>query len=122
MWHPNQDTLYNYTFLDLSNGPLIFNTPYTNGRYYSASFIDMWHNVFATVGKRTTGTKPNKFLVIGPNWKEKTPSGINVIKAPTSIVWLLIRTTVYPGENQNIVYQLNKKFNLKTLNGHNPII
>lgn len=119
---PNQDTLYSSTYLDLSKGPLVFNTPDTKGRYYSASFVDMWDNIFRTVGKRTTGTKANKFVVVGPNWKEKTPKGVKVIKAPTSTVWLLIRTLVYPGENQNTVYELNKKFTVKTLIGKNPVV
>lgn len=119
---PNQDTLYSYTFLELSNGPIVFNTPDTKGRYYSASFVDMWDNIFTTVGKRTTGTKANKFVIVGPNWKGKTPKDSKVIKAPTSKVWLLIRTIVYPGEDINKVIELNKKFELRTLNGKNPVM
>ena len=51
-----------------------------------------WTNVFAVPGKRTTGTKAQKYAITGPDWKGMLPRGIEELKAPTNMVWVLGRT------------------------------
>ena len=36
--------------------PLVFTLPDTAGRYYVFPIMDMWTDVFATLGTRTNGT------------------------------------------------------------------
>lgn len=91
---PNNDTLYSNAWLDLSQGPLILSVPDTGDRYYSLAFMDAWTNNFAYVGRRTTGTKAGRYLVVGPDWPSRPPDGHAVVRAPTHMVWLLGRTVV----------------------------
>ena len=48
---------YSAAWIDLREGPLVLSVPDTGGRYYVMPFMDAWTNVFAAIGKRTTGTE-----------------------------------------------------------------
>ena len=43
---------------DLSAEPLVLSLPDTAGRYYAMPMYDAWTTAFATLGARTTGTRP----------------------------------------------------------------
>ncbi len=63
---PNADTLYSVAWLDVSKEPVVLHVPNTNGRYYLMPMLDAWTNVFASPGKRTTGTGEGNFAIVGP--------------------------------------------------------
>ena len=88
---PNNDTLYSIAWLDLAAEPLILSVPDTDGRYYVMPFMDAWTNVFAMVGKRTTGTLPGHYALTGPDWQGSLPADVEAIPSPTNMVWLLGR-------------------------------
>jgi len=88
----NVDTLYSSAFLDLSKEPLVLSVPDTHGRYYLLPLFDAWTNVFASPGTRTTGDGPGGFLIAGPDWTGTPPAEMQVLRAPTNMVWLLGRT------------------------------
>jgi hypothetical protein len=88
---PNADTLYTLTWLDVSKEPWILSIPDMKDRYFLFPMLDMWTNVFQDPGKRTTGTKAQKYAITGPGWSGTLPAGVTEYKAPTGIVWVLGR-------------------------------
>lgn len=89
---PNFDTLYSSAWLDISEEPQIVSVPDANERYYLLPMLDMWTDVFAAPGWRTSGTKAQKYAVCMPTWKGTIPDGIIRINAPTEYVWIIGRT------------------------------
>jgi len=99
---PNFDTLYSVAWLDLTKEPLIVSVPDTGGRYYLLPMLDMWTDVFASPGWRTTGTQAQQFLVAPTGWRPdlrdrfveefRLPRDTRRINAPTPHVWIIGRT------------------------------
>ncbi len=88
---PNADTLSTMAWLDVSQEPWVVSLPDARDRYCLFSLLDGWTTVFRSLGKRTTGTGPQKYAITGPGWKGTLPPGLQEIKSPTSIVWVLGR-------------------------------
>lgn len=91
---PNDDTLYGFTYLDLTDGPQVIEVPATPGRYFSIQLIDFWTNAFAYIGTRTTGSAAGLFAITPPGWHGRLPHGVRQIKATTKRLLALVRTEV----------------------------
>ncbi|TYC70157.1 DUF1254 domain-containing protein, partial [Stappia sp. BW2] len=98
---PNFDTLYSSAWLDVTKEPVVISVPSTDGRYYLLPMLDMWTNVFASPGWRTTGTEAQTLLIAQEGWRPdlrdkfveefKLPKDTQLIEAPTPMVWMIGR-------------------------------
>jgi hypothetical protein len=98
----NFDTLYSVAWLNLTREPVMVSVPETAGRYYLLPMLDMWTDVFASPGWRTTGTQAANFLVAPVGWRPdlrdrfveefRLPKDTQRIEAPTPYVWVIGRT------------------------------
>ena len=62
------------------------------GRYYLMPMLDGWTDVFQVPGKRTTGTKAQKYAITGPGWNGNAARRRRrSYKSPTDLVWILGR-------------------------------
>jgi hypothetical protein len=84
----NLDMLDSNAWLDLTREPVILSLGDTGGRYYSIPMLDMWTNVFAAPGWRTSGTSEQNYAIVQPGWQGILPSGVDTIQSPTPYVWL----------------------------------
>lgn len=109
---PNVDTLYSIAFLDLKKEPLILSLPEMGGRYYLMELLDAWTNVFAAPGTRTTGNHATHIAIVGPSWRGRIPSGLQVIEAPTNLVWLIGRTQTSGKNDFDAVHALQDRYRL----------
>src|SRR5580698_3643244 len=98
---PTFDTLYSSGWLDLTNEPMVVSMPNTSGRYYLLPMLDMWTDVFASPGWRTTGTQAQTFVIAPIGWRPdlrdrlldefRLPKDTQRIDAPTPYVWIIGR-------------------------------
>jgi hypothetical protein len=109
---PNFDTLYSSAFLDLTAGPVILHAPDTDDRYYMLPLIDMWTDVFANPGKRTTGTDAKDFVVTGPGYTGELADGLPVIAAPTPYVWIIGRTQTNGPADYDAVHKVQDGYRI----------
>jgi len=111
----NFDTLYSVTWLDLTKEPMIVSAPDTDGRYYLLPMLDMWTDVFASPGWRTTGTKAGSFLVTPPGWTGTVPEGMTKLKAPTPYIWTIGRTKTDGEADYEAVHKIQAGYKVTPL-------
>ena len=109
------DTLFAVAWADLEE-PLVLSVPDTGGRYYVIGLFDMWSNVFASIGKRTTGTAATHFLIAGPDWEGTPPADIRqTFRSPTRFVWVNGQMQASGPQECAAVTSLQKQYKLTPL-------
>ena len=88
---PNADTLYTYSWLDVWKEPMVLTIPDMDNRYFMMPMLSGWTDVLQAPGTRTTGQRPQSYVITGPRWSGALPAGVTEYKSPTGIVWLLGR-------------------------------
>jgi hypothetical protein len=122
----NFDTLYSIAWLDMTSEPVVVSAPDTSGRYYLLPMLDMWSDVFASPGWRTTGTKAADFLVVPQKWKpevarekliaeNKLPAETQIINAPTPYVWIIGRTKTDGPKDYDAVHKIQAGYKVAPL-------
>jgi hypothetical protein len=112
---PNFDTLYSSGYLDLTKEPMVVSVPDTGGRYYLLPILDMWSDVFASPGWRTTGTQAGNFLVTPRGWSGAVPAGFAQIEAPTPYVWIIGRTKTDGPPDYDAVHKIQAGYKITPL-------
>jgi hypothetical protein len=112
---PNVDTLYSIVWFDVAKEPLVLSVPDTDGRYYVLQMLDMWTDVFAAPGSRTSGTKAGHFAIVGPRWNGKLPDGVERLRCPTNIGWVVGRTQTNGKADYENVHRIQDGFKLTPL-------
>ena len=111
----NFDTLYSIAWLDMTKVPMIVSAPNTDGRYYLLPMLDMWTDVFASPGWRTTGTQAGNFLITPPGWSGTVPADMTRISAPTPFVWIIGRTRTDGPADYDAVYKIQAGYKVTPL-------
>ena len=112
---PNVDTLYSIAYFDVSEEPLVLTIPEGTDRYHMMPMIDMWTDVFACPGTRTTGSAGGHFAIMGPRWSGELPANVQGIRSPTSIGWIIGRTKTNGVSDYETVHAIQAGYRMTPL-------
>jgi hypothetical protein len=102
---PNSDTPYSMTWMDLRAEPMVLSVPAVDPkRYDSVQLVDGNTYNYGYIGSRATGNEAGDYLVVGPDWKGDTPSGIKkVFRSSTQFSLAIFRTQLFdPTDLDNV--------------------
>jgi hypothetical protein len=97
---PNVDTVYGLAWLDLTNTPILLETPDTTSqnRWLSAELVDVFTNVITNIPDVVKNAPAKKYIIVGPNqynlFCNNNPNEFTIIKSPSNIVWTIVRVEI----------------------------
>jgi hypothetical protein len=102
---PNSDTPYSFVWMDLRAEPIVLAVPAVDPkRYYSIMLCDGNTYNYGYIGSRATGSEAGDYMVVGPEWKGTTPTGIKkVFRSSTQFSLAGYRTQLFnPDDLDNV--------------------
>ncbi|MFT3812169.1 MAG: DUF1254 domain-containing protein [Acidovorax sp.] len=108
---PNADTLYSSMFFDVGKEPIVLTLPDTGDRYHVIPFMDMFTDVFATLGTRSNGNGGGVYALVGPRWKGQLPAGVERIDSPTDVGYIIGRIQANGPSDYGFVHKLQAGLN-----------
>lgn len=112
---PNADILHSIVHFDLRQEPVVMSIPDTTGYDYALPIMDAWANVVSSPGTRTIGTGARTFLVVGPTWRREIPTGMEPIRVPTQLAWMIGRIKSRSPADDAETHALQDRFRLMPL-------
>jgi len=107
---PNFDTLCSLAWLEIDKDPYVLSVPDTQGRYNVLPIFDMWTDVFASPGSRTSSSSAAHFAIVPRYWNGSLPAGIERIEAPTAHVWVVAQTQTYGPKDYAAVHKIQDDY------------
>jgi hypothetical protein len=81
---PNQDVVYGLGYLSLEKEPVVIQVPDFGDRFWTLPIYDARTDQISQLGRQYE-TKPGFYMVVGPDWKGDTPTGIaGVVRSTTN--------------------------------------
>ena len=80
---PNQDVVYGLGYLSLEKEPVVIQIADFGDRFWTFPVYDAQTDQISALGQQYS-TKPGFYLVVGPDWKGETPSGITGVVRSTT--------------------------------------
>jgi hypothetical protein len=114
---PNSDTPYTFLSLDLRSEPIVLTVPpVEKNRYWVFQMMDLYTFNFDYLGTRTSGNNGGTFLVAGPRWKDKIPSGITKVLCPeTEFINVVGRTQLFNPADLDKVKNIQSGYKAQSL-------
>ncbi len=117
---PNSDTPYSFLWMDLRAEPIIISVPAVEkSRYYAVQLEDGNTYNYGYIGSRATGSEAGDFMVVGPGWNGKTPTGVKkVFRSSTQFSVAGFRTQLFGAADMPNVEKVQAGYKARTLSAY----
>jgi hypothetical protein len=124
---PSTDTLYTLAWVDVTNEPVVFQTPAipnvpgTNKkRFMMYEFMDAWTKVYYSNGLQKGLVKKTNFIMVGPDFNGTLPNIPDsiVVHCTTNQSWLIVRTQIEGLKNLDNVHAVQDQYDLRPLSAY----
>jgi hypothetical protein len=115
---PNADTLYSPLVYEVSQEPLVVIAPDAGDRYYLLQCFDLWTDIFAAPGTRTTGNAAHTFAIAGPDWQGTLPEGVRLYRSPTNQGTMIGRVQVNGKDDHAAVHAFQDRLSVVPLSAY----
>lgn len=115
---PNVDTVYSQIFLNLKDDAVILEFPKTE-RFCTVQILDAYTNCIDVLDASEFEEDIEKFIFTGTNNSYEIPEGMEEIKCPTNLVWIIVRTICNNPEDIENVHAIQGKMDSYTLSQYN---
>src|SRR5438105_10572005 len=117
---PNSDTPYSIAWLDLRAEPIVLSVPAVEKtRYYSVMLCDANTFNYGYIGSRATGSEAGDYMVVGPDWRGATPTGIKkVFRSSTQFSAVAYRTQLFNPEDMPNVVKIQAGYKVRPLSAY----
>lgn len=109
---PNNDTLYSLIWMDIEEGPFVFETPNFGSLYYTFSLNQADSASPDSLGQRTHGSQLPPLFIHGPDYEGPIPDGMIEVVSPTRYFELAGRTLVRSAADYPAVHALQNEMRL----------
>jgi len=111
---PNNDTLYNRAYLDLTAEPVVLTIPPMDRKFWFP-LGDMFHNLNASISWDTIGFAGGDFALVGPGWSGVLPDEVTRVNVETPMIWTVGRYSVAGADDVAAANALQDKTLLRPL-------
>ncbi len=117
---PNSDTPYSVVWMDLRAEPVVLSVPAVEKeRYYSVMLCDGNTFNYGYIGSRATGNEAGDYMVVGPDWKGETHTGIKkVFHSSTQFSIAIYRTQLFSPKDMPNVEKVQAGYKVQTLSAY----
>jgi len=117
---PNSDTPYSMLEMDLRAEPTVISVPAVpRPRYYSVQLTDANTFNYGYIGSRTTGTGPDDYMIVSPDWQGETPARIKqVFHSTTPFSVAIFRTQLFNAVDMPNVVKIQAGYKVQPLSSH----
>ncbi|MGW1983220.1 DUF1254 domain-containing protein [Streptomyces collinus] len=113
---PNNDTLYSFAWVDLSEEPVVLSHPDMGNRYFTFELVGITSDNYDYVSGRATGADAGSFALVGPGWSGDLPEGVRrTASAPSPWILVVGRTLVEGEQDLSVVHALQDQYKLVPL-------
>lgn len=112
---PSVDTISSMMWFDVAREPIVIALPDLCDRYVVIELFDMWTDVFASIGTRTTGASARRITLADASWPGARALESSLVRSSTSRGWVVAHFRAGGRDELDAVHELQQAIRVAPL-------